>query len=170
MKISKMIMMITMKMNNVKYLVKQQNKFEDITDKNISELNKTARELNKQLIFSSTVFIALFGVLVNSKLALGTTTKVLLISILIGVVVSIIFGIIQYFIDYYSFNDWVEINRKIVVGIKSLGPNSEKDLDNLIKIIRDGKKEKTSILFTKLQAIFFVLSFILLIVLFVRYL
>lgn len=159
-----------MKMNNVKYLVKQQNKFEDITDKNISELNKTARELNKQLIFSSTVFIALFGVLVNSKLALGTTTKVLLISILIGVVVSIIFGIIQYFIDYYSFNDWVEINRKIVVGIKSLGPNSEKDLDNLIKIIRDGKKEKTSILFTKLQAIFFVLSFILLIVLFVRYL
>lgn len=116
-----------------KYLKDQQRKFEDYAESYRRETNEVFRELVRQLIFTATVFLSISAFVFYIKdliIKLNNIDKHLLMFSWILIGLSIVFGIIQFFIDYYFFRRWARAKFSVVESICS-GEANERNLPQI---------------------------------------
>ncbi|MEO0076005.1 MAG: hypothetical protein ABIK31_07920 [candidate division WOR-3 bacterium] len=163
-----------MNSDDLQYLREQQRKFEDYAEGYRKETNEVFRELVRQLILVATVFLSFSAFIFYSKDLISKfsiSDKHLLIISWIFIGVSIIFGIVQFFIDYYYFKQWTRAKLKIVDAICKSATNNEnipEIINNLPKIAEDAQKdiptESSSEVFVWLQTISLIIGVILLVI------
>lgn len=118
-------------MSNDNFLTKQQRKFEEATKSDIKESNEVFRELSRQLILVSTVFITLSSpVLLRGEIlrSISIGNKWFLLGTWISLSVSILAGMFQFIIDYKFFSRWAYAKYTIV---KSIATEEVKNIDEL---------------------------------------
>lgn len=165
------MMMIQKTKNDMKdYLERQQRKFEEYSETYRRETNEVFRELVKQLILVATVFISISVFIFNVKdlsCYLTILDKHILSTSWILLGSSLIFGIVQFFIDYYYLARCTKAKSGIVTKIYN-GEANEKNLGSIvIKEQKDIPSESTTV-FVWLQSIFLTIGMTLLIYIIVK--
>lgn len=152
------------------YLERQQRKFEDYAETYRRETNEIFRELVKQLILVATVFLSISSfVFTKADIFLKSTTfdKHLLTFTWILLGASLVFGIIQFFIDYFYFREWTESKFSVVESIVA-GETTEENLHKIVLKNQKGIPSESSTIFVYLQSASLVSAVLLLIILMIK--
>lgn len=153
------------------YLKEHQKKFEEYSREASKEANKVFRELVRQLILVATVFLSISVFIFNLKsLAriFNICNKHLLMCSWILAGFSIIFGIAQFFIDYYFFVKWSKIDYSIAEGISKGETKDEKSLAKSAEEKIQKEPDQSHIVFVWLQVSFLATSIVLMIIFMVK--
>lgn len=97
-----------------KYIIKQQNKYEQRADEYRREANEIFRDLARQLILVATVFLTISSFALRNSVAMAPGVKSFLVLAWILLFFSLLFGILQYFFDYYYFKKFIYVHQGIV--------------------------------------------------------
>jgi|GEM_PF-2822286 len=149
------------------YLKEQQRKFEDYAESYRKETNEVFRELTRQLILVDAAFLSVLAIVFGNgdfTKKISICDRCILIHAFIFLTLSLIFGIGQFFIDYFYFKKWSCAKFAIVEGIVK----EEINKDNISEKVKEMQKNipnESCTLFVWLQVGTLILAIILLVVL-----
>ncbi len=149
------------------YLKEHQKKFEEYSREASKEANEVFRELVRQLILVATVFLSISAFVFNFQNVtkiFNIYNKHLLICSWILAGFSIIFGVVQFFVDYYFFAKWSKINSDIVEDISEGKLENEKSLVDEVTERTQKEPDKSCTVFVWLQVFSLGISIILLVI------
>jgi hypothetical protein len=144
-----------MKKEEEEYLNREQGKLAKFGENTNKAANEIFRDLNKQLILVATVLLSISFLLIKETDLVAYQKHILFFSWVFSGF-SIVFGIIQFFNDYYFFRKICDGIEEVIYSLSKKIINTKKELE--ISLENKNGLFKNSILFTYLQSVFLFLG------------